>query len=395
MVKQSGPFRWAFTANGSVAPYLAFLNLREPSEAHLPRLHQTAIEHPSAALDLLIDGNWRPHVVAAIACYLGDLPGATGALWRRFDQGSWAGPQLAAALSLLDPNFLEASLLRLADSSLSVRPLLALLREDHALEPRVASLTTFDELTRSDSYDSYDKSQIATTWRSNLLDLACAALPQGDRYRADRRAHAAPHRLALEVQTSDADNGKRSRFFDAQTPMSRGQALSLMSTSEPFRRRLSDTIYFQTSRTPGRWETPPMTLQTMDEPFEYVLVPAPELRRTPDHSAFAEHFADARDRITTFPNLSRTSTMIVPTPHDDRDYAHLGAFLHTAPWGSVHALWKRVAQEVSASLNDQPLWLSTAGLGVPWLHLRIDRRPKYYAHAAYRDPKYSATGVGG
>ena len=33
-------------------------------------------------------------------------------------------------------------------------------------------------------------------------------------------------------------------------------------------------------------------------------------------------------------------------------------------------------QRVSAS----PLWLSTAGMGVSWLHLRLDSRPKNYRH---------------
>jgi uncharacterized protein DUF6940 len=29
-------------------------------------------------------------------------------------------------------------------------------------------------------------------------------------------------------------------------------------------------------------------------------------------------------------------------------------------------------------------WVSTAGMGVPWLHVRLDTRPTYYRHAAYR-----------
>ncbi|MBX3248007.1 MAG: hypothetical protein KF901_12575 [Myxococcales bacterium] len=30
------------------------------------------------------------------------------------------------------------------------------------------------------------------------------------------------------------------------------------------------------------------------------------------------------------------------------------------------------------------VWLSTAGLGVDWLHVRLDARPKYYRHAPYK-----------
>lgn len=38
-----------------------------------------------------------------------------------------------------------------------------------------------------------------------------------------------------------------------------------------------------------------------------------------------------------------------------------------------------IQQRVSASL----LWLITAGMGVFWLHLRLDSRPKYYSHRPY------------
>jgi len=30
-------------------------------------------------------------------------------------------------------------------------------------------------------------------------------------------------------------------------------------------------------------------------------------------------------------------------------------------------------------------WVSTSGLGVAWLHVRVDSKPKYYSHEAYRE----------
>jgi len=35
-------------------------------------------------------------------------------------------------------------------------------------------------------------------------------------------------------------------------------------------------------------------------------------------------------------------------------------------------------------ISDRPTWLSTAGLGVYWLHLRLDSRPKYYRYQPYK-----------
>ena len=31
------------------------------------------------------------------------------------------------------------------------------------------------------------------------------------------------------------------------------------------------------------------------------------------------------------------------------------------------------------------LWVSTSGLGVYWLHVRLDSYPKYYQHAPYKN----------
>jgi hypothetical protein len=39
-------------------------------------------------------------------------------------------------------------------------------------------------------------------------------------------------------------------------------------------------------------------------------------------------------------------------------------------------------------LNDKPIWLSTAGLGVPWLHVRLNRQAKYAVHQRYRQAVY-------
>ena len=35
-------------------------------------------------------------------------------------------------------------------------------------------------------------------------------------------------------------------------------------------------------------------------------------------------------------------------------------------------------------IDDRPVWLSTAGMGIAWLHIRLDDRPKYYGYREYR-----------
>ena len=50
----------------------------------------------------------------------------------------------------------------------------------------------------------------------------------------------------------------------------------------------------------------------------------------------------------------------------------------------VRALWRVTAQEMLRSIGERPVWLSTAGGGVAWLHIRLDSRPKYYSFEPYR-----------
>jgi hypothetical protein len=136
-----------------------------------------------------------------------------------------------------------------------------------------------------------------------------------------------------------------------------------------------------------RWETPAVTIARVNQPFEFVLLDSPDLATRPDPGAFAEHFAGAQaGGVVEFPNLGGDAMLVVPCPDNEpSDYAHLAAFLRHAPVAQQHALWQAVAAAMQRRLGSRPVWLSSAGGGVAWLHLRLDDRPKYYGYAAYRN----------
>jgi hypothetical protein len=137
-----------------------------------------------------------------------------------------------------------------------------------------------------------------------------------------------------------------------------------------------------------RWETPPVTTATADREFEFVLLDAPGLDRTPDARAFAEQFRSANkdQRVVAFPNLGNDAVLVVPCPAGPAAaYVHLASFVRHAPAAQVQELWRVVGAAMEARLSAKPTWLSTAGMGVSWLHVRLDSRPKYYGFATYRD----------
>lgn len=162
------------------------------------------------------------------------------------------------------------------------------------------------------------------------------------------------------------------------------EALRRLRSDEAFRDSISDALA-ACPFAAFRWETPGVDRATAERTFEFVLVDAPELLVEFDPSPFAEHFREDGHGIVTFDNLGGDATLVVPSPRGPESaYGHLAAFVRGAPRDQVHALWSRIGELVLERLSDEPLWLSTAGGGVSWLHVRLDSRPKYYAYAPYR-----------
>ena len=137
------------------------------------------------------------------------------------------------------------------------------------------------------------------------------------------------------------------------------------------------------------WECAPLTPARADQPFATALVDAAAHAHTrASPRDFQGHLAKGGAPVVRFPNLSGDARLIVPRPlvaHEH--YGDLSGFLRGAPATQVHALWRAVGEEVSTHLllETSPLWVSTAGLGAPWLHVRLDSRPKYYRFSSYRN----------
>ena len=136
------------------------------------------------------------------------------------------------------------------------------------------------------------------------------------------------------------------------------------------------------------WETPPVTTGTVNRAFEFVLIDSPGLAHIPDPITFAGHFTteDSDAGIVVFENLGKDATLVVPSPRGPESaYSHLAAFTRQAPQSQNHALWRNVGKAMRQRITDRPVWLSTAGGGVSWLHVRLDSWPKYYRFRQYTE----------
>ena len=180
----------------------------------------------------------------------------------------------------------------------------------------------------------------------------------------------------------------RITFSDDGGTLSFRQVFDLLQSSEEF----ADTITEALVRSPFGgffWEVHPVTTRTQDHTFECVIVHGSILTRLrPDASAFSEHFdvLEANRTVTTFRNLGGDATLVVPAPlrRSIGHYAHLASFLREGEGDQIREFWRAVGTACLAQISESPFWLSTAGLGVSWLHLRLDSRPKYYRHPTYK-----------
>ena len=115
-----------------------------------------------------------------------------------------------------------------------------------------------------------------------------------------------------------------------------------------------------------------------------------------DSRAFEEHFSKRESPyVTVFDNLGKTATLVAPKPiRSDRIstpptmYGHLASYCRNASTQQIQSLWKTVATTYLIKLqqpNEDPLWLSTSGTGVAWLHIRFDIQPKYYTYQPFKE----------
>lgn len=198
--------------------------------------------------------------------------------------------------------------------------------------------------------------------------------------------------ISIDIAT-EPGNVLRSRVRSDGQTMSWSAVLTAWREASDFRQVFIDMLaaapwaaYF--------WETPAVSAAHLDQAFEFVLVDSPLLAGVePEPGAFQEHFPgpDTEAGVVVFPNLGGDAVLVAPCPGSTTaSYAHLAAFCRNAPVRQQHALWQGVADAMLTRLErPDPVWLSTAGQGVFWLHVRLDDRPKYYSYAPYRKPPAS------
>lgn len=189
-----------------------------------------------------------------------------------------------------------------------------------------------------------------------------------------------------QMDISSDGNTHRYVLSSSGVAISFGESLNLWQTSCDFRDFFNQLLQ-QSPFNGFRFETRAVTRSTYDQPFEFVLLKHDALDRKVDPVTFREHFRIGAE-VVKFANLRGDATLVAPCPSGpDSAYGHLAAFVRSAPVAQTHQLWGVIAEAMQERISRKPVWLNTAGMGVAWLHVRLDDRPKYYGYAPYRTAK--------
>merc|ERR1719221_546178 len=121
-------------------------------------------------------------------------------------------------------------------------------------------------------------------------------------------------------------------------------------------------------------------------------------KKETDGNAFNDKFVDHLGTLdclqfmTPSPPPKETS-LIVPSRAPGMQlsvYRSLGSFFRAAPEQQLHNMLQKLASHIPERMAIRgdptlPLWVSTAGYDIAWLHIRVDNVPKYYRFKEYKD----------
>ena len=96
--------------------------------------------------------------------------------------------------------------------------------------------------------------------------------------------------------------------------------------------------------------------------------------------SFKEYIRKSKNKyVISFPNLSGDTLLVVPMPREGKNYATIKDFVDSAPIIQQKMFWKEVAILSRRQMKKHKnVWVSTHGMGVAYLHVRICNNPKYY-----------------
>lgn len=122
----------------------------------------------------------------------------------------------------------------------------------------------------------------------------------------------------------------------------------------------------------------------LDTPYQQKFIPDSRLSLLKqDSTSFDKEINKAirqgNKYATSFTNLGGDAILIIPISRQEKNFTTIKHFMDNASITHQREFWKYVSKIILKILKKQKkIYINTHGLGVPYFHLRIDTKPKYY-----------------
>ena len=88
-------------------------------------------------------------------------------------------------------------------------------------------------------------------------------------------------------------------------------------------------------------------------------------------------------------NLPKDTVLVIPKPRAGKNFSNIFHFMKNASSLQQKKIWQLVAKEAKKMLKKfDNIWISSQGLGVNYLHIRICSYPKYYEKSKLQNLPY-------
>jgi len=138
------------------------------------------------------------------------------------------------------------------------------------------------------------------------------------------------------------------------------------------------------------WEHPALKKEFLEKKYECILQRSKPLEHLPINENVFKNYIYEKEQVADFMNLGKNARLVIPTKKIDKEiYNHMGKFIRLADAEQVNEVFKSIGKIIFEEIETKKLiWLNTAGLGIIWLHIRMDTKPKYYKTKSYKDSDF-------
>jgi hypothetical protein len=172
----------------------------------------------------------------------------------------------------------------------------------------------------------------------------------------------------------------------------------LLKNDEDFLKVFRESLNHATEKLEAYfWECIPVS-NTTEKVFEFSVTKSHALKESSQNFGKFKGILEIAFKnfqaVASFPNPSQDTVLVIPALEKDerneiKDFKNISEFTKNASFTLQNTFWSSVARDIIDELgkdskSEKTVWVSTHGLGVSYLHVRIANWPKYYSCEEYK-----------